>query len=204
MFEYGSIRLIKLTSPDQASQLPQIIQTAITKFKSPYVSIKCWSALPKWERDNWMTVQPSKHLVLVNGYTHQGQWYEGDSHLSFSNPYALAECWRHYFSNQILDVTQDLWKDYHFMGSTERISVFGPRPYVNVISHIRIIDYCNPSSFSPQEKIQSLSRFYIVDSVINILHIMIMHAMMIPHGILMIATHRMLMILILGWPLQAC
>ena len=41
MFEYGFIRLIKLTSPDQASQLPQIIQTAITKFESPYVSIRC-------------------------------------------------------------------------------------------------------------------------------------------------------------------
>ena len=92
MFEYGFIRLIKLTSPDQASQLPQIIQTATTKFESPYISIRCWSTLPEWERDNWMNVQPSKHLVLINGYTHQGQWYEGDSHLSFSNPYALAEC----------------------------------------------------------------------------------------------------------------
>ena len=29
------------------------------------------------------------------------------------------------------------------MGSTERISVFGPRPYANAISHIRIIDYCH-------------------------------------------------------------
>ena len=152
MFEYGFIRLIKLTSPDQASQLPQIIQTAITKFESPYVSIRCWSTLPNWEKDNWMNVQPSKHLVLINGYTHQGQWYEGDSYLSFSNPYALAECWRHYFSNQILDVTQNLWKDYHFMGSTERIYVFGPRPYANAISHIRIIDYCNPSSFLTRGK----------------------------------------------------
>ena len=34
--------------------------------------------------------------------------------------------------------------------------------------------------FSPQEKFQSLSRFNIVDSVINMLHIMNMHAMMIP------------------------
>ena len=58
----------------------------------------------KWERDNWMNVQPSKHLVLINGYTHQGQWYEADSHLSFRNSNALAECWRNYFNNQILDV----------------------------------------------------------------------------------------------------
>ena len=58
MFEYGFIRLIKLTSPAQASQLPQIIQIAITKFESPYISIRCWSTLPEWERDNWMNVQP--------------------------------------------------------------------------------------------------------------------------------------------------
>ena len=94
-----------------------------------------------------MNVQSSKHLVLINGYTYQGQWCEGDSHLSFSSLYAFAECWRHYFNNQILDVTQNLWKDYHFMGSTERISVFGPRPYANAISHIRIVDHCNSRSF---------------------------------------------------------
>ena len=94
-----------------------------------------------------MNVQPSKHLVLINGYTYQGQQYEGDSHLSFRNPYALAECWINYFNNQILDVIQNLWKDYHFIRSIERISVFGPRPYANAISHIRIVDYCNPRSF---------------------------------------------------------
>ena len=33
------------------------------------------------------------------------------------------------------------------MGSTERIFVFGPRPYANAISHIRIVDHCNPRSF---------------------------------------------------------
>ena len=60
MFEYGFIRFIKLTSHNQASQLPQIIQTAIRGFESPFVSIRCWSTLPKWERDNWMNVQPSK------------------------------------------------------------------------------------------------------------------------------------------------
>ena len=72
-----------------------------------------------------MNVQPSKHLILINGYTHQGQCYEGDSCLSFRDSYALAECWRSYFNNQILEVIQDLWKDYHFMGSTDRISYDG-------------------------------------------------------------------------------
>ena len=70
MFEYGFIRSIKLTSHYQASQLPQIIQDAIKEFNSPFVSIRCWSTLPKWERDNWMNVQPSKHLILLNGHIH--------------------------------------------------------------------------------------------------------------------------------------
>ena len=90
-----------------------------------------------------MNVQPLKHLILINGHTHQGQWFEGNSHLSFRDPYALPECWRNYFNNQILDVAQNLWKDYHFIGSTNRISIFGPRPYANAIVHLRIADHCN-------------------------------------------------------------
>ena len=70
MFEYGFIRFLKLTSHKQASQLPQIIQTAIRGFETSFVSIRCWSTLPKWERDNWMNVQSSKHLILINGHTH--------------------------------------------------------------------------------------------------------------------------------------
>ena len=61
-----------LTSYKQASQLPQIIQTAIKGFESPFVFVRCWSTLPKWERDNWMNVQPPKYLILINGHTHQG------------------------------------------------------------------------------------------------------------------------------------
>ena len=99
-----------------------------------------------------MNVQPSKHLILINGYTHQGQWYEGDSYLSFKNPWALAEYWRNYLNNQILEVAQNLWKDYHFMGNSDRISVFGPKPYVDAISHLRIVDHYNPRSFLTPEK----------------------------------------------------
>ena len=36
MFEYDFIKLIKLKSHDQASQLPQIIQTTLKKFESPF------------------------------------------------------------------------------------------------------------------------------------------------------------------------
>ena len=94
-----------------------------------------------------MNVQPSKHLVLINGYTHQGQWYEGDSPLSFRDPYALAECWRSYFNNQILEVIQDLWKDNHFIGSTDRISIFGLRPYDNAIRNLRRIGHTDPRKY---------------------------------------------------------
>ena len=72
IFEYGFIRFLRLTSHDQISQFPQIIQRAVKQINSPYISIRCWSTLPKWGRDNWMNVQPSRYLVLNNGFTHQG------------------------------------------------------------------------------------------------------------------------------------
>ena len=150
MFEYGFIKFIKLTSHKQASQLSQIIQTAIKGFENsstrPFVSIRCWSTLPEWERDNWMNVQPLKNLILINGHTHQGQWLEGNSHLSFDDPFALAKCWRNYFNNQILEVAQNLWKNYHFIGSTDRIPVFGPKPYANALIHLHIADHPNSRS----------------------------------------------------------
>ncbi|KAL0011285.1 hypothetical protein SO802_006393 [Lithocarpus litseifolius] len=135
-YEDGFIRLIQLTSHNQISQFPQIIQKAVSQINSPFVSIRCWSTLPNWERDNWINVQPSKHLALINGFTYQGQWYEGETYLSFRDPYALTKCWRNYFNNQILDVIQDLWKDYHFIGCTERIHVFGIKPYVSAVRHL--------------------------------------------------------------------
>ena len=85
-----------------------------------------------------MNVQPSKHLILINGHTYQGPWFEGNSQLSFADPFTLAECWRNYFNNQIINVAHNLWKNYHFMGSTDRIFVFGPRPYTQAIYIIYI------------------------------------------------------------------
>ena len=41
MFKYDIIRLIKLTSHNQISQFPHIIQQIVTKIKSPFVSIRC-------------------------------------------------------------------------------------------------------------------------------------------------------------------
>ncbi|KAL0011095.1 hypothetical protein SO802_006203 [Lithocarpus litseifolius] len=76
MFEYGFVRLIRLTSHNQVSQLPAIIRDTVTRVSSPYVTIRCWSTLPEWEMNHWATVQPSKHLVLIGGYSHQGPWFE--------------------------------------------------------------------------------------------------------------------------------
>ena len=50
------------------------------------------------------------------------------------------------FRSQILEVAQNLWKDYHFIGSTNKISVFGPRPYANALVHLRRADHPNPRS----------------------------------------------------------
>ena len=83
-----------------------------------------------------MNVKPSKHLILINGYTHQGPWFEGNSQLSFKDPFGLANCWRNYFNNQIREVAHNLWKNYHFIGSTDRIAVFGPKPYANALVHL--------------------------------------------------------------------
>ena len=60
MFEYGFLRLIKLTDHIQISQFPQIIQQVVRKIRSPFVTIRCWSTLPQWDVNNWMTIQPSQ------------------------------------------------------------------------------------------------------------------------------------------------
>ena len=45
-------RRIRLTSHLQANQFPQIIQDSIKRFNTPFITIRCWSTLPKRERDN--------------------------------------------------------------------------------------------------------------------------------------------------------
>ncbi|KAK9988448.1 hypothetical protein SO802_028687 [Lithocarpus litseifolius] len=140
--------MIRVSNRGQLNQLPQIIQQAVARTTSPSVTIRCWSTLPKWEKDNWMDVQPSKHLILVNVYTHQGPWYKGNSYLSYKNPYAFANCWGNYFNNQILEVIQNLWKDYHFEGNTDQITIFGLKPYGIATQHLSIADYINPKNFT--------------------------------------------------------
>ena len=129
MFEYGFLKLIKLTDHIQINQFPQIIQQVVRKIKSPFVTIRCWSTLPQWDVNNWMSVQPSHHLVLIDGYTHNGPWYDGDSYLSYTDPLALVEYWTSFCSNEIRDVTGELWEKYYFVGNTGRITVFTTKPY---------------------------------------------------------------------------
>ena len=103
--------------------------------------------LPQWDAKNWMAAQPAHHLVLINGYTHQGPWYDGDTYLSYRDPYALADCWRSYFINEILEVTSELWKNYYFVGNTSKITVFTNRPYSEAIN-LQSTSHSDPRSFT--------------------------------------------------------
>ncbi|KAL0001911.1 hypothetical protein SO802_015692 [Lithocarpus litseifolius] len=147
MFKYGFVKFIRLTSYNRVSQFPAIIKDTITKTKSPFVSIRCWSTLPEWEMDEWATVLPSKHLVLIGGYSHQGPWFEGNTFLSYRNPKALAICWRNFFSNEIIRVTKELWRNYHFIGNTGRISIFSTRPYYESTPQLLWVHNCDPRRF---------------------------------------------------------
>ena len=80
------------------------------------------------------------HLVLINGYTHNGPWYEGDSYLSYEDPYALADCWRGYFNNEIIDVTSELWQNFSIH----------TRPYPTAL-HTERIDYIEPKQLVTQK-----------------------------------------------------
>ena len=144
-----------------------------------------------------MNVQPSKHLILINGHTHQGPWFEGNSQLSFADPFILIECWRNYFNNQIINVAQNLWKNYQFMGSTDRIYVFGPIPYSDAITHLRVADHCNPIRLLIPGKLQRSSQFYIVDSVIGMLFTMSMNVIL--HEALLMVIFLMPLPLIKEW-----
>ena len=94
-----------------------------------------------------MAAQPAHHLVLINGYTHQGPWYDGDSYLSYRDPCALTDCWRNYFVNEILEATNELWINYYFIGNTGRITVFTNRPYFEVVN-LQGTSHSDPRSFT--------------------------------------------------------
>ncbi|KAL0004920.1 hypothetical protein SO802_012481 [Lithocarpus litseifolius] len=91
MFEFCFIRMIRVSNRGQINQLSQIIQQVVAQNNSLSITIRCWSTIPKWENDNWMNVQPSKHLILVNGYTHQGPWL---------SPWESINCFVDYFQHK--------------------------------------------------------------------------------------------------------
>ena len=140
-----------------------------------------------------MSIQPAHYLVLINGYTHNGPWYEGDTYLSYRDPYALAGCWKDYFNNEILDVTSELWKNYHFTGNTGRVSVFTTRPYSEAF-HTQRLDYIDPGQQTT--KMQIMNLYCTMVFVINMTNIMSIIVAIIPHGIPLMDTYLMLMILI--------
>ena len=45
--------------------MPQIIQNAVKAINSTFVSIRCWSTLPDWDKERWMEVQVSPHYELL-------------------------------------------------------------------------------------------------------------------------------------------
>ncbi|KAK9987605.1 hypothetical protein SO802_027844 [Lithocarpus litseifolius] len=73
--------------------------------------------------------------------------FQGNTFLSYGNPKALADCWRNFFSREIIKVTQELWKNYHFVGTTGRISVFTNRPYYESIPLLPWTAECDPKQF---------------------------------------------------------
>ena len=172
MFEYGFIRFIKLTSHYQASQLPHIIQDAIKGFNSPFVSIRCWSMLPKWERDNWINVQPLKHLILINGHT-----------LTLTKGYGLKEiliC-----PLIILLLLQNVGEIVLITKLLMLLKIYGkiitslevqtgflslvPDHILMPLLNYELLIIVIQEVFSSQGKLQCLSQFYIVDSLINML-----------------------------------
>ena len=77
------------------------------------------------------------------------------------------------------------------MGSTDRISVFGPRPYSDAVAHLRVADHCNPIKLLNTGELQCFSQFFIVDSVINMLFPM--STIVVLHGALLMVILPMLL-----------
>ena len=76
----------------------------------------------------------------------------GDTYISYKYPKALAERWRNYFNNQMVDISHELRKDYHFVGSTDRIHVFGRRPYIPAIRNWEMLYPDCPKEFLTGKK----------------------------------------------------
>ena len=99
-----------------------------------------------------------------------------------------------YEFNEILDVTSELWKNYHFTGNTGKISVFTTRPYSTAVPTLQRVDYTDPKQLVTKNV--DYEPVLYCNFLINIPNIISMTIIIIPRGIPLIDTHLMLMILI--------
>ena len=131
MLEAGFIRKLTITSANQISLFPRVIQEAAAQIGGlNYMKIEIWSTLPVWDTSYYMEAQPAHILVLIHDWCSilEYDWYTGDTYLSLEDPGVLAQEWSNFMSNKIYERQKELDRGFHLYGYTDRIAVYGPRP----------------------------------------------------------------------------
>nr|POE52684.1 hypothetical protein CFP56_17637 [Quercus suber] len=131
MLEAGFISKLVITSANQISLFPKVIQEAAAQIGGlNYMKMEIWSTLLVWDTSYYMESQPAHILVLIHdwGFIPEYNWYSGDTYLSLDDPSALAQEWSNFKCKKIYEVQKDLDRDFHLYGYTDRIAVYGPRP----------------------------------------------------------------------------
>uniref|UniRef100_A0A7N2LQU5 F-box associated beta-propeller type 1 domain-containing protein n=1 Tax=Quercus lobata TaxID=97700 RepID=A0A7N2LQU5_QUELO len=131
MLEAGFIRKLTITSTNQISLFPRVIQEATAQIGGlNYMKIEIWSTLPVWDTSYYMEAQPAHILILIHDWCGilEYNWYTGDTYLSLDDPGALAQEWSNFMSNKIYEEQKELDRSFHLYGYTDRIAVYGPRP----------------------------------------------------------------------------
>ena len=74
--------------------------------------------------------RPAHILVLIYdwGCILEYNQYTRDTYLSLDDPGALAQEWSNFMCNKIYKVQNELDRDFHLYGYTDRIAIYGPRP----------------------------------------------------------------------------
>jgi len=143
MLEAGFIRKLTITSANQISLFPRVIQEAAAQIGGlNYMKIEIWSTLPVWDTSYYMEAQPAHILVLIHDWCGilEYNWYTGDTYLSLDDPGALAQEWSNFMSNKIYEEQKELDRGFHLYGYTDRIAVYGPKPSAGrIIGKRRIV-----------------------------------------------------------------
>ena len=82
MLEAGFIRKLTITSANQNSLFPRVIQEAAAQIGGlNYMKIEIWSTLPVWDTSYYMEAQPAHILVLIHDWCSilEYDWYTGDT-----------------------------------------------------------------------------------------------------------------------------